>query len=200
MNLKLNLDFYLQNDVIKVSKNLLGKFLMTNINGQITGGMIVETEAYAGIIDKASHAYNNRRTNRTKYLYKNGGIAYIYICYGIHCLFNLVTNTINNPHAVLIRAIQPTDGIDLITKRRENRKNYYLTNGPGSLTKALGIKLSHNGLSLLEKKIWIETRNITIDKKNIIASPRVGINYAQEYINKPWRFRMKNNPWCSPAQ
>ena len=122
MNEKLELNFYLHHNVIEISKNLLGKFLMTNINGQITGGMIVETEAYSGITDKASHAYNNRKTNRTKVLYKKGGIAYIYLCYGIHYLFNVVTNTINIPHAVLIRAIEPTDGIDIICSRRQNIK------------------------------------------------------------------------------
>ena len=200
MNVKLDLNFYLHHNVNEISKNLLGKFLLTNIKGQITGGMIVETEAYAGITDKASHAYNNRKTNRTKVLYENGGIAYIYLCYGIHYLFNVVTNTTEIPHAVLIRAVEPTDGIDLICKRRGKKYNLNLTNGPGSLTMALGINTSHSEMSLLESKIWIESRNINIKNNNIISSPRVGIDYAQEYIKKPWRYRIKNNPWCSPMK
>ena len=200
MNVKLDLNFYLHHNVNEISKNLLGKFLLTNIKGHITGGMIVETEAYAGITDKASHAYNNRKTNRTKVLYEKGGIAYIYLCYGIHFLFNVVTNTKEIPHAVLIRAVEPTDGIDLICKRRGKKYNLNLTNGPGSLTMALGINTSHSRRSLLESKIWIESRNINIKNNNIISSPRVGIDYAQEYIKKPWRYRIKNNPWCSPMK
>ena len=200
MNVKLDLNFYLHHNVNEISKNLLGKFLLTNIKGQITGGMIVETEAYAGITDKASHAYNNRKTNRTKVLYENGGIAYIYLCYGIHYLFNVVTNTTEIPHAVLIRAVEPTDGIDLMCKRREQKYKLNLTNGPGSLTMALGINTSHSRMSLLESKIWIESRNINIKNNNIISSPRVGIDYAQEYIKKPWRYRIKNNPLCGSVK
>ena len=195
---KLNKEFYERSNVLLISRELLGKVLCTNYNGKLTSGIIVETEAYAGVIDKASHAYNNKKTNRTKIMYDSGGVAYIYLCYGIHHLFNVITNSKNIPHAILIRAIEPINGIEtMLTRRNKKNKDYTLTSGPGSLTKALGITINDSGKSLMSNLIWIENqKNIPIN--NIISSPRVGIPYAQEHIHNPWRFRIKNNPWTSP--
>lgn len=198
---KLPPSFYLREDVVQISKELLGKILFTKINGQLSGGMIVETEAYAGAIDRASHAFNNRKTKRTEVFYEQGGVAYIYLCYGIHHLFNIITNQKNIPHAVLIRAIEPTVGIELMLKRRKKKKlDWALTAGPGSLSEALGIKTKHTGISLSGKTIWLEEKNISFSEKEIVASPRVGVHYAGKDAKLPWRFRVKNNDWTSKAK
>lgn len=163
--------------------------------------MIVETEAYAGITDKASHAYGNRKTARTEVMFREGGIAYIYLCYGIHHLFNVVTNIEGVPHAALIRGIEPLEGIEYMLERRNKIKiDYSLGNGPGSLSKSMGIHSGLSGLSLSENTIWIEDRNTPISAENILSSPRVGVGYAQEDALLPYRFRVKNNPWTSPAK
>jgi DNA-3-methyladenine glycosylase len=199
---KLPQDFYLQDDVVLLSRQLLGKFLITDLNDEgITGGMIVETEAYAGITDKGSHAFNNRLTSRTKTMYMEGGVAYIYLIYGFYYLFNVVTNGIGIPHAVLIRAIEPTDGIDIMLKRRKQQEiTRKLTGGPGVLTQALGITKEHNGENLSGNNIWIEDRGIVVPDEQIIESPRVNIAYAAEDALLPWRFRIKDNKWTSPAK
>jgi DNA-3-methyladenine glycosylase len=194
-------EFYLREDVVLISKELLGKFLYTNTDGKLTGGMIVETEAYHAPEDKASHAFENKRTPRTENFYHQGGISYVYLCYGIHHLFNVVTNKKDRPHAILIRAIEPTEGIDTMLKRRGKTKlTPELTAGPGSLTMALGINSKHNGISLFGDTIWLEDKGISVKKNQIIASPRVGVDYAEEWAIKPWRFRIKNNPWTSKAK
>ena len=197
---KLNLDFYQRDDVVEISKELLGKALFTNFDNKITAGIIVETEAYAGITDKASHAFNSKRTKRNEVMYKTGGIAYVYLCYGMHHLFNIVTNKNNIPHAVLIRAIEPTIGLDIMLNRRlHSKKTFSLTSGPGCLSKALGITTNNSGISLLKNHIWIEDQNTSVKEYDIVSSSRVGIQYAKEDANNPWRFQMKNNPWVSPA-
>lgn len=201
ITLKLGHDFYNRSDVELIAKDLLGKYLITNFNDTLTSGMIVETEAYAGITDKASHAYNNRRTQRTEIMYKAGGIAYVYLIYGIYSLFNVVTNVEGIPHAVLIRAIEPVDGIDKMLIRRkmkEEKKN--LTAGPGLLTQALAISTKHSGLSLLENFIWVEDRGMGFSNQQIICSPRVGVGYAEEDALLKRRYRLKNNPWSSTAK
>ncbi|MFN6946165.1 MAG: DNA-3-methyladenine glycosylase [Cytophagaceae bacterium] len=199
--MKVNKDFYLQNDVLEISRSLLGKFLFTNINGCLTGGMIVETEAYKAPEDKASHAYGNRRTARTETFYQEGGISYVYMCYGIHHLFNIITNFENIPHAVLVRGIEPVEGMDIMLERRKkDRISHELTAGPGSLSQALGITREHNGLSLRENVIWIEDRNIQIEQEQILAGPRVGIAYAEEFALMPWRFSIKGNKFVSRAK
>ena len=155
--------FYARTDVVQVSKDLLGKSLVTNFNGQRTVGKIVETEAYRAPDDKACHAYNNRRTKRTEIMFKEGGCAYVYLCYGIHHLFNVVTGPKDMAHAVLIRGIEPIDGLETMLKRRNQTKlKSNLTAGPGILSKALGISTQHTGLSLLSAKsnIWIEDHGI----------------------------------------
>lgn len=191
-------EYYQNKDVLFLSRDLLGKFLLTRCGPTVTGGMIVETEAYRGPEDRASHAFGNRRTKRNEVMYHIGGICYIYLCYGLHVLFNVVTNVEDIPHAILIRAIEPTEGIDEMLKRRKKTKLVrQLTSGPGALTQALGIQLAHNGFALNGKTIWIEDRKVNIPLENIEAIPRVGINYAKEDALLPWRFRIKDNPWTT---
>jgi DNA-3-methyladenine glycosylase len=197
---KLSADFYQRDDVLIISCELLGKVLCTNFHGKLTSGIIIETEAYAGVTDKASHAYGGRRTKRTETIYASGGTAYVYLCYGIHHLFNIVTNNENIPHAVLIRAIQPLDGIDIMLQRRNKKKvDRSLTAGPGSLTRALSITIKDSGTLLMDNLIWLEDQNIQIKNQDILASPRVGVQYAGKDANNPWRFRIKGNPWMIPA-
>jgi len=196
MYFKLPESFYIREDVIQLSKELLGKVLVTYIDGIITSGMITETEAYHAPEDKASHAYNHRRTPRTEVFYNTGGIGYVYLCYGIHNLFNVVTNKENIPHAILIRSVEPLEGIDHMMQRRKKVKlDKTLTAGPGALSQALGINKIHNKVSLLGDTVWIEDR--TIEVEDIVATTRVGIDYAEEYIDKPWRFYIKGNKWVS---
>lgn len=195
---KLPYSFYQQEDVISLAVQLLGKQLFTLIDGQLTGGTIVETEAYNGIIDKASHAYNGRFTPRTATMYEAGGVSYVYLCYGIHHLFNVVTNTKNNPHAVLIRGIEPTEGLSTMLERR-NMQNLAprITAGPGALAKALGIDKNLNAKDLLGHEIWIEDNGIHFKPEQIIASPRVGVDYAEDHALLPWRFYVKGNKYVS---
>ncbi len=196
--MKLTKEFYLRENVLTISKELLGKFLYTNFNGQLTGGMITETEAYRAPEDKASHAYGGRRTERSAIFYEEGGISYVYLCYGIHNLFNVVTNEKEIPHAILIRSIEPTEGIDYMLERRKKTKvSPLLTAGPGSMSQALGIGRHHNKVSLQSDKIWIEDKGILIPEKDILKGPRIGVDYAAEYASKPWRFGIRNNIWIS---
>ena len=190
--------FYTSNNILKTAKQLLGKILCTNINNKLTTGKIVEVEAYLGINDKACHSYNNKRTKRTASMFEKGGIAYVYLCYGIHYLFNIVVGEKNNPCAVLIRAIEPIEGINLMLSRRNLDKPIsQLTNGPGKLTKSLGITDKMNKNILTENIIWVEDRNIKIHKKDILSSPRIGVDYAGKDANLPYRFYIKNNRWIS---
>jgi DNA-3-methyladenine glycosylase len=201
MRKKLPLSFYLKDDVVFLSKQLLGKYLFTNVGEGLTGGKIVETEAYAGEIDKGSHAFGGRRTNRTEVMYSKGGIAYVYLIYGFYDMFNVVTGKEGRPHATLVRAIEPTEGIEIMLQRRKMSKaEPKLTAGPGVLCRALEITRELNGESLLGDKIWIEDRGEKIADEDIIASPRVNIQYAGAHAEFPWRFRVKNNPWTSKAK
>lgn len=195
---KLDAGFYNRPDVVKIAKELIGKVLVTQFGEVITSGRIVETEAYAGAIDKASHAFGGRRTNRTEVMYQPGGAAYVYLCYGIHHLFNVVTNKKDIPHAILIRAIEPIQGITTMLKRTGKKQaDYTLTKGPGNVSKALGIQTSHTGLSLLGGEIYIATDDFVAANKNIIATPRIGVDYAGEDAKLPWRFILKDNPYVS---
>ncbi len=195
--------FYQHTDVVAVAKSLLGKYIITQFDGRATAGKIVETEAYRGPDDKACHAYNNRRTPRTEVMYEPGGVSYVYLCYGIHHLFNVVTGRAEMPHAVLIRAIEPTHNIPLMLQRRNRHQlSPQLTAGPGVLSTALGIHTRHTGLSLTrpESPIRIANRGCLLTDDIIIASPRVGVGYAQECALWNWRFRIKGSKWCSPAK
>ncbi|HHM20896.1 MAG TPA: DNA-3-methyladenine glycosylase [Bacteroidetes bacterium] len=192
--------FYTRTDVLQVSRDLLGKFLVTRFNGKTTAGKIVETEAYRAPDDKACHAWNNRRTPRTEVMFAEGGKAYIYLCYGIHHLFNVVTAPKNTAHAVLIRAIEPADNIELMLKRRKMKNpERRLTAGPGVLSQALGITTRWTGTDLTapNSPIRIEDRGERVAPENIIASPRVGVDYAEECAAWPWRFRIKESAWTS---
>ncbi|QEC53199.1 DNA-3-methyladenine glycosylase [Anseongella ginsenosidimutans] len=194
-------EFYRRDDVLQVSRDLLGKYLFTKINGKTTVGMIVETEAYRGPEDKASHAWNGRFTNRTRVMYEPGGIAYIYLCYGIHYLFNVVTATEGIPHAVLVRAVEPVEGIaEQLERRKMTQLHPRITAGPGALCMALGITRDMNGKSLQSESIWIEERGTVIESKDIIAGPRVGVAYAGEHALLPWRFSVRNNKFVSKAK
>lgn len=188
-------------EVEVIAKRLLGYFIITEFNGLLSVGKIVETEAYRAPEDKASHAYNFRRTARTAIAYASAGKAYVYLCYGIHHLFNIVTGPAEVPHVVLIRGLEPILGIPHMMRRRgHDRLKPQLSAGPGVLTKALGINKAHNGVDMLDpgSSIWLSEA----EKQDfeIVASPRVGIDYAEEWIDIPWRFRIKDNPYCSPAK
>lgn len=196
--MKLQFSYYLNQDVHFLAKDLLGKVLFTRIGEEISAGVIVETEAYFGVQDKASHAYGGRRTNRTETLYKEGAISYVYLCYGIHYLFNIVSSVRGEPHAVLIRAVEPFVGKDIIELRRNmsvNKPN--ISSGPGSAAKALGIDRSFNEKDLTGDEIWIEDYGIRYANDDILATPRVGVEYAQEDALLPWRFFVKGNKYVS---
>jgi DNA-3-methyladenine glycosylase len=184
----LNKAFYQDENVVGLAKAFLGKVLCTNIHGIRCAGIITETEAYAGVTDKASHAYGNRHTRRTAPMYKSGGLAYVYLIYGIHSLFNIVTAPEGIPHAVLVRAIAPLEGIDEMKRRRNIQSTQDLTNGPGKLSTAIGIHYSDSGESLDGPKIWIEDRGINPTGTQISAGPRIGIDYAEEDAFLPYRF------------
>ncbi len=192
-------DFYLNDDVVDVSKRLLGKILVTQINGELTSGRIVETEAY-GVNDRASHAFGGRRTSRTETMYAKGGTAYIYLCYGIHHLFNVITNQKDVPEAVLIRGIEPLDGIETMMQRRGHEKlKSNLTAGPGILSQALGITRDLDGHSLYGPEISIYDDGTKVQNRLIVSGTRVGIDYAGGDAKLPWRFWIKGTKWKSPA-
>ncbi len=181
--------FYERDDVVLVSRELLGKVLCTRVNGAATKAVITETEAYAGVGDRASHAYGGRRTRRTEPMYAAGGIAYVYLCYGIHHLFNVVSGGIGTPHAILVRAGRPLEGEALMKKRRGKSANgKALMAGPGTVSRALGITTKLTGASLQGERIWIEDHGIEVDSGRIRVGPRVGIDYAAEDAARPYRF------------
>lgn len=195
---KLPLSFYQRDNVLQIARELLGKILVTKWNSIVTSGRIVECEAYNGIIDRASHAFGGRRTDRNEVMYREAGTAYVYLCYGIHHLFNVVTNEKDIPHAILIRALEPIKGIDIMLKRRrKKKKDHTLTKGPGSLSQALGIFTKHNGSSLQSKHIFIADDGFIPDKKTIGTSPRIGVESSGEAANYPYRFYIKGNPFVS---
>ncbi|MBY0427347.1 MAG: DNA-3-methyladenine glycosylase [Cytophagales bacterium] len=190
--IKLPRNFYLNPDVVSVAKDLIGKVLVTNVNGTTTSGVIIETEAYAGRDDKACHANNGKRTPRNEVMYHPGGLAYVYLCYGIHHLFNVVTNVENMADAVLIRGILPFEGKETMKNRRNMSKPFQgALKGPGILTQALGIQTSLNGTDLLGNSIWIEDRGHRYPEDKIASGPRIGVGYAGEDAKKPWRFYVK---------
>jgi len=199
--MKLGYDFYQNPDVDDIAQKLLGKVLVSNFNNNLTSGIIVETEAYAGVHDKASHAWNGRRTKRTEIMYNEGGTAYVYFIYGMYHLFNVVSNIKDIPHAVLIRAIEPMEGIETMLKRRKlGEVKYNLSAGPGLLTQALGITIQHSGLSLLSGDISIEHKGMVVRTADIQKGPRVNVAYAAEDALLQRRFWLKGNPWVSKAK
>lgn len=195
---KLPASFYQRTDVVLIAKELLGKVLVTTFNSEITSGRIVETEAYNGIVDKAAHSYGGRRTNRTEIMYAAGGVAYVYLCYGIHHLFNVVTNVQDAPHAILIRGIEPLSGIETMLRRMKKEKpDVTVGRGPGNVSKALGLDRQHTGLSLLEKAVYIADDGTRIAPAQVVTTPRIGVDYAAEDALLPYRFYVKGNPYVS---
>lgn len=195
---KLPVAFYERTDVVMIAKELIGKILVTNFDNRFTAGRIVETEAYNGAVDKASHASNGRRTNRTEVMFGNGGVAYVYLCYGIHQLFNVVTNVKDTPHAILIRALEPLLGIEqMLLRSLKSKHGFDLTRGPGNVSKALGINVKHTGKSLLNDEIYIVTDGFNYPKADVIATPRIGVDYAGDDALLPYRFIVCGNPYVS---
>jgi DNA-3-methyladenine glycosylase len=195
---KLPLDFYRRDNVLQIARELLGKLLVTKCNDIITSGRIVEVEAYNGIPDKASHAFGGRKTKRNEIMYAEGGVAYIYVCYGIHHLFNVVSHGREIPHAILIRALEPVQGIDEMLRRTGKTKpDNTLTRGPGNLSKALGLSTLLNGHSLLSKEIFIADDEFIFPKNKIATSPRIGVEYAGNDALLPYRFFIKGNSFVS---
>jgi len=187
--------FYLRENVCIVAKDLIGKLIVTNFDNQITAGRIVETEAYNGIVDKASHAYGGRYTNRTEVMYRSGGMAYVYLCYGIHHLFNVVTNVVGVPHAVLIRGIEPVCGMETMLERmRKTKMDHAVGRGPGNVSKALGLQVAHSGADLCGDSIFIADDGYRVKTNSIIATPRIGVDYAAEDALLPYRFIVKDHP------
>lgn len=181
-------DFYRRPDVVEISRELIGKVLCTFFDGTLTAGMISETEAYCGRNDKACHANDGTRTARTEIMYGPPGRSYVYLCYGIHHLFNVVTNEKEMADAVLVRGIQPLDGVSLMKERRGFDSTKNMCNGPGKLTQALGIRTSMTGCSLMEPPVWIEDRQLSVDADRIEATTRIGVDYAGSHALRKWRF------------
>lgn len=193
--MKLPISFYQRQNVVTIARDLLGKVLCTQFNGNLTSGIIVETEAYS-FVERGCHAYRGM-TERNKVMFELGGISYVYLCYGIHHLFNVVTNREGKADAILVRALEPKNGIEMMMERMHVKSPKRITSGPGKLTKALGIDRSHNGKQLFDQELWIEEVSKRISSKNIIESKRIGIDYAGEDANLLWRFSVKKNEWVS---
>lgn len=194
---KLPLHFYLREDVVGIAKELLGKVLVTTWHGEKTSGRIVETEAYAGELDRASHA-SKGRTERTEVMFGSGGRAYVYLCYGIHQMFNIVTAKEGEAHAVLIRAVEPMEGKDIMLQRTGKKKwDNTITSGPGRVGKAFGFHTSQCGLSLTSDELYIADDGFKVNEADIVSSPRIGVDYAGEHAAWNYRFYLKNNPWVS---
>ncbi len=194
---KLPFSFYRQDDVLGIARALMGKLLVTGKGRTVCSGRIVELEAYAGETDKASHAWNGRRTKRTEVMYAAGGTAYVYLCYGIHHMFNVVTGSANQPHAILVRALEPVNGIAIMEKRMKRKADNTITRGPGNLCKAMGIDLHQNGISLRSDTLYIADDGFALPEHLISLSPRIGVDYAGEDAKRLYRFYIKGNPFVS---
>jgi len=195
---KLPLSFYDRDDVIQIARELLGKIIVTHFDGQTTSARILETEAYIGFTDKASHSYGHRRTARNEHMYSAPGTSYVYICYGMHRMFNIVTNKKDIPDAVLIRAVEPVEGIDIMAKRTgKNITDKTLTRGPGNVGKALGIDKHHSGLFLLDEEIFLLDDGKIIATEKIGISKRIGVESAGADSLLPFRFYIKGNQYVS---
>jgi len=197
---KLDNAFYDRPRVVTVARDLLGKVLVTEFDGHRTSGRIVEVEAYNGVGDRASHAWSGRRTRRTEVMYGAGGTVYVYLIYGIHHLFNVVTNKKDIPHAVLVRALEPMEGIEVMRERLPAVGDERLTRGPGNLSRALGLRTLHTGASLLGQEIWIGDDGYRPKRSEIIAGPRIGVDYAGVDAGLPYRFFIKGSPYVSGSK
>lgn len=191
----LSRSFYLHENVALTAKKLLGKVLITNRQGKRTSGIIVETEAYS-YKERGCHAFNGKMTERNKIMFGKGGFAYVYLCYGVHQLFNVVTNKQNKPEAVLVRALQPLEGTEWMTQRMQTDSLTRITSGPGKLTKALGIDRTLNGKDLITSEVCIG-EGVKVNNKQIVTATRIGIDYAGPDAKLLWRFYIKDNNWIS---
>lgn len=191
----LPVSFYTRKDVTQIARQLLGKKLVTNLAGKRSGGIIVETEAYS-FRERGCHAFGNKMTNRNKTMFETGGVGYVYLCYGIHQMFNVVTNKQGAADAVLVRALEPVEGEVWMLTRMKTTSMKRITSGPGKLTKALGIDRTFDGKDLSSAQLWIE-QGVKVVKNQIIASARIGIDYAGDDARLPWRFSIQDNPWLS---
>jgi len=195
---KLSIAFYQRKDVVEIAKDLLGKIVVTNIDGKITSGRIVETEAYVANVDKASHAYNGKRTLRNEAMYAAAGAIYVYICYGMHNMLNIVTNDLNVPDAILIRALEPIKGIEIMLERTGKiMLDNTLTKGPGNVAKAMGISKNITGLMVGEKIINIYKDDFSFLQDEIGTSKRIGIDGAGTDAELPYRFFVRGNKFVS---
>lgn len=195
---KLSLKFYKRKDVVAIAKELLGKVVVTNIDEKITSGRIVETEAYVAHVDKASHAFGGKRTVRNEHMYAAAGTAYVYICYGMHQMLNVVTNDKDVPDAILIRAVEPLQGIDTMLQRTGKPKlDFTLTKGPGNVGKALGIFKHHSGLHFLDDEIYIADDGFKLKENEIGISGRIGVASAGQDALLPYRFYLRGNKFVS---
>lgn len=190
--------FYERPDVVAITKDLLGKIVVTRFDNKLTAGRIAEAEAYNGPFDKAAHSYNNRRTKRTEVMYGHGGVVYVYLCYGLHQMFNVVTNRPGIPNAILIRALEPVAGIDEMLKRsNKNSHGFDLTRGPGNVAKALGLNTTHSGMSFQSNELYIADDGLSYKKEEIAVTARIGVDYAAEDALLPYRFIVKGNKYVS---
>ena len=195
---KLPREFYTRRDTLLVARQLLGcRLVVPTEQGERVSGLIVETEAYMGPEDRASHAYNNRRTLRTETMFATGGTAYVYFIYGMYYQFNVVTGRAGTPHAVLVRALEPAEGLERMRERRPVKRDRDLASGPGKLCQALGLDRSFDKEDLLGERVWIEARAKRLSPRQISAGARIGIDYAEDYREKPWRFWIKDHPHVS---
>ena len=195
---KLRVQFYERTDVILIARELIGKIIVTNFDGLITSARIVETEAYIGITDRASHSHGGKRTARNEHMYANAGTTYVYICYGMHHLFNVVTNKKDVPDAVLVRAVQPLTGIETMLKRTGKLKlDSSLTKGPGNAAKALGISKINSGINLLKNEIYIADDGFEVEHEHVGISRRIGVEGAGDAALLPYRFYLKGNKYVS---
>lgn len=193
MKKRLKKEYFRNPDTLFLARDLLGKVLCTRIDEVVTKGIICETEAYLGVTDKASHAYGGLKSARTQTMYKSGGVSYVYLCYGIHHLMNIVTHQQDVPHAVLIRGIKAFEGVPYMLKRRglSKLKPDSLI-GPGKVSQALGIKTAHDTEDLTGQTIWLEDHGIHVPETLISTGPRIGVDYAGEDAKLPYRFRIND--------
>ncbi len=194
--MKVRHSFYTRSDTVQVARDMLGMVLVHDGEDGLTAGRIVETEAYCGGEDRGCHAYGMKRTPRTEVMFSYGGVAYVYLCYGIHHMFNVVTHSEGEPHAILVRALEPTEGLDLMRKRRKTDKLTALCSGPGKLGMAMGFHTTQSGTSLLGNRIWLEGEPGQ-ESGNIAEGPRIKMNFDGFYRTVPWNFRLAGSKFVS---
>ena len=189
--------FFQSTDTLRAARRMLGKLLVVpDEKGNRISGMIVEVEAYLGAEDKAAHSYAGRRTGRNEVTYGPGGHVYVFFIYGMYYQLNFVLGPVDHPHVLLIRAVEPVEGVETMRIRRGEMRDRNLTSGPGKLCIAFGIDRNLNGADLTGDLIWLENYR-TFTNSDIASGPRIGIDYAEEFAEEPWRFWVKENEFVS---